>query len=88
MVAEEWGHGLIGSWNTAGWFDLPVRLGDRLAPLIGAAPGTCVVTDTTTVNLYQALAAAVRIVDGRDRSAGSSSPSATTSRPTSTWPRA
>ncbi len=44
VVEQEWGQDLIGSWNSAGWFDLPVRLGDRLAPLIGAAPGTCVVT--------------------------------------------
>jgi kynureninase len=34
----EWGQDLIRSWNSAGWFDLPKRLGDRLAPLIGAAP--------------------------------------------------
>ena len=66
VVEQEWGRNLIGSWNTAGWFDLPVRLGDRLALLIGAAPGTCVVTDTTTGNLHQVLAAALRIADGRD----------------------
>ena len=36
-VTEEWGQGLVGSWNGAGWFDLPRRLGDRIAPLIGAA---------------------------------------------------
>ena len=41
-VADEWGRGLIGSWNHAGWFALPQRLGDRLAPWIGAAPGEAV----------------------------------------------
>ena len=68
VVAEEWGERLIGSWNTAGWFDLPLVLGDRLAPLIGADPGTTVVTDTTSLNLFRALAAAVRLPDhGPDR---------------------
>ena len=38
VIAAEWGDDLIRSWNTAGWFDLPQRLGNRLAPLIGAAP--------------------------------------------------
>lgn len=61
VVAREWGTDLIKSWNTAGWFDLPKRLGDRLAPLVGAAPGEVAVTDTTSLNLFKALAAALRI---------------------------
>lgn len=61
VVEREWGHDLIRSWNSAGWFDLPKRLGDRLAPLIGAAAGEVVVTDTTSVNLFKALAAALDI---------------------------
>jgi kynureninase len=66
VVAQEWGQGLIRSWNTAGWFALPGRLGDRLAPLIGAGAGEVVVTDTTSLNLFKALAAAVAIQAGRD----------------------
>ena len=61
VVAREWGSDLIKSWNTAGWFDMPKRLGDRLAPLVGAAPGEVAVTDTTSLNLFKALAAARRI---------------------------
>lgn len=61
VVAREWGTDLIKSWNTAGWFDMPKRLGDRLAPLVGAGPGEVAVTDTTSLNLFKALAAAVRI---------------------------
>ncbi|MDB5960130.1 MAG: kynU [Massilia sp.] len=61
VIAAEWGHDLIRSWNTAGWFDLPKRLGNRLAPLIGAVEGEVVVTDTTSVNLFKALAAAVQV---------------------------
>jgi kynureninase len=61
VVAREWGRDLITSWNTAGWFDMPKRLGERLGPLIGAASGEVAVTDTTSLNLFKALAAAVRI---------------------------
>ncbi len=65
VIAQEWGHDLIRSWNTAGWFDLPKRLGNRLAPLIGARDGEVVVTDTTSVNLFKALAAALHIQTGQ-----------------------
>ncbi|ALE93633.1 kynureninase [Arthrobacter alpinus] len=61
VLEQEWGTGLIRSWNTAGWFDLPARLGDKLAPLIGAGPGEVVITDTTSLNLFKTLAAALRI---------------------------
>ncbi|MES2164738.1 MAG: kynureninase [Pseudomonadota bacterium] len=61
VIAQEWGHDLIRSWNSAGWFDLPKRLGNRLAPLVGAADGEVVVTDTTSVNLFKALAAALHM---------------------------
>lgn len=61
VVAREWGSDLIKSWNTAGWFDLPKRLGDRLAPLVGAGSGEVAVTDSTSLNLFKALAAALRI---------------------------
>lgn len=61
VVQKEWGEQLITSWNSAGWFDLPSRLGDQLAGLIGADAGEVVVTDTTSVNLFKALAAALHI---------------------------
>ena len=55
-MRDEWATGLIGSWDH--WLDLPQRVGDRLAPLIGARPGEVVVHDSTTVNLYQLVDAA------------------------------
>jgi len=61
VIAQEWGTDLIRSWNTAGWFDMPKRLGNRLAPLIGAADGEVVVNDTTSLNLFKALAAALHM---------------------------
>lgn len=61
VIAEEWGNGLIRSWNSAGWRDLPERLGNRLAGLIGAGEGEVVVTDTTSINLFKVLGAALRV---------------------------
>jgi kynureninase len=59
-VTQEWGEGLIRSWNSAGWFDLPQRLGDKIASLIGAHGGEVVATDSTSINLYKVLSAALR----------------------------
>lgn len=59
VVNREWGTDLIKSWNSAGWFDLPVRLGDKLAPLIGAGTGEVIVCDSTSQNLFKVLSAAV-----------------------------
>lgn len=67
IVAREWGVDLIRSWNTAGWFDLPKRLGNRLAPLIGAQQDEVVITDTTSLNLFKALAAALHMQSGTPR---------------------
>lgn len=66
VVQREWGSGLINSWNTADWWHLPTRLGDRLAGLVGAEAGEVVVTDTTSINLFKVLAAAVRMQQATD----------------------
>jgi len=65
VISEEWGNGLIRSWNSAGWFDLPARLGDKLGGLLGAKAGELVVTDTTSLNIFKALAAALKIQQDR-----------------------
>lgn len=67
VVEEEWGVGLIRSWNAAGWIDLSRRIGDKIATLIGARAGEVVVADSTSVNLYKALSAAVGLNPGRKR---------------------
>ncbi|GAA3935416.1 kynureninase [Microbacterium soli] len=61
VMREEWGVGLIRSWNDAGWFAKPTDLGDRLAPIIGAAPGETVIAESTSTSLFQAAAAAARL---------------------------
>ena len=60
-VTTEWGQGLIRSWNEAGWFGLPQRLGNKIAQLIGAQPGEVVATDSTSINLYKVLSAALHM---------------------------
>ena len=65
VVQNEWAQGLVGSWNTAGWFDKPLTVGDRLAPLIGAGDGQVAVGDPTSVNLYKAVGAALKLREDR-----------------------
>jgi kynureninase len=65
MMRDEWGEMLITGWNRAGWMDAPRRVADRIAPLIGAAPGTVVMGDTLSVKVYQALASALEMRPAR-----------------------
>src|SRR3984893_4083556 len=57
LVEREWGRGLIRSWTDAGWLEAPERLGDKVARLVGAAPGEVIVADSTTVNLHKLIGA-------------------------------
>jgi kynureninase len=62
VVQDEWGSGLIRSWNSAGWMDLPQRVGDKIARLVGAGAGQLVVADSTSVNLFKVLSAALTLI--------------------------
>ncbi len=65
VAAVEWGQGLVGSWNTAKWIEAPLRVGDKIARLIGAAPGEVAVADATTVSLFKLAAGALSLRPGR-----------------------
>jgi kynureninase len=65
VVAREWGDGLIRSWNVAGWIDLPARVGALIGRLIGAEPDCVLVADSTSVNLFKLLGAALALQPGR-----------------------
>ena len=67
VVENEWGVGLIRSWTAAGWIDFSQRIGDKIARLIGAKSGEVIVADSTSVNLFKALSAAVAMNGGRRR---------------------
>ncbi len=64
-IEAEWGEMLITGWNKAGWMDMPRRVGDRIARLIGAEPGSVVLGDTLSIKVYQALASALEMNPGR-----------------------
>ena len=66
-MREEWGTQLIRSWNDAGWWELPGRVGAKLAPLIGAGGHEVTIADSTSVNLFKVMVAAVRMRPGRRR---------------------
>jgi len=61
VTEREWGDGLIRSWNDAGWIDLSRRIGDKIAALIGARAGEVSVADSTSLNLFKSLSAAVAL---------------------------
>ena len=65
VIAEEWGSGLIRSWNDAHWIEAPTRIGDKIARLIGAKAGEVIVADSTSVNLFKLLSEALRVQPGR-----------------------
>ncbi|MBD0838686.1 kynureninase [Streptomyces sp. TRM68416] len=64
VVRRQWGELRIRSWDESGWWTAPERIGDRIASLVGAAPGQVVVGDSTSVNVFKALVAAVRMAGG------------------------
>ncbi|MFJ1972464.1 kynureninase [Streptomyces sp. NPDC087903] len=70
VVRRQWGSLRIRSWDESGWWTAPERIGDRIAPLVGAAAGQIVVGDSTSVNVFKALVGAVRLArltdSGRD----------------------
>ncbi|MEV8229370.1 kynureninase [Streptomyces sp. NPDC079167] len=67
VIAREWGSLRIRSWDESGWWTAPERIGDRIAPLVGAAAGQIVVGDSTSVNVFKAVVAATRLAgEGRD----------------------
>ena len=65
VLREEWGTDLIRSWNSAGWIDLPQRLGAKIAPLIGAQGHEVIVADSVSVNLFKLISAALKMRPGR-----------------------
>jgi len=65
VLREEWGGDLITSWNKHGWFDMAARIGAKIGRLVGAGEGETIVADSTSINLFKALSAALQINAGR-----------------------
>lgn len=83
-AADEWGVGLIRSWNDADWYPAPQRVGAKIARVIGALASEVIACDSTTVNVFKVLSSAVAPAP----IATSSWPRKGTFRPTLTWPTA
>jgi len=66
VIEQEWGEGLIRSWNDAGWFEMAARVGAKVAPLIGAQSHEVIACDTVSVNLYKLISAALDMRPGRN----------------------
>ena len=64
-VEREWGEGLIESWTSAGWIELPEKVGRKIARLIGAGADEVIATDSTSINLFKLLAGALTLRPGR-----------------------
>jgi kynureninase len=66
IVMKEWGTNLINSWNE-GWWDAPKRVGEKIAKIIGAAPGQTIVCDAVSVNLFKLVISALSMRSGRSK---------------------
>lgn len=66
-ISQQWGEDLITSWNKHGWIDLPQQAGEKIAKIVGAAPGQVICCDSTSVNLFKVLAAALTLQPGRSK---------------------
>jgi len=67
VITQQWGEGLIRSWNTHQWMEKPTKLGDKVAQLIGSKKAQVLVCDTTSVNIFKLAAAAVKMRPGRSK---------------------
>ncbi|MFM8750603.1 kynureninase [Rhabdaerophilum sp.] len=65
LIRNQWGKDLIVSWNKHGWIDLPQKVGNRIARLVGAEPGSVISADSTSINLFKLVAAALALNPGR-----------------------
>lgn len=65
FIQQEWGEDLVSSWNSHNWIDLPRKVGEKIAVLVGAAPGQVICTDSISVNLFKLLSSALALRPGR-----------------------
>ena len=66
IIEKEWGEELIRSWGI-NWFDAPIKVGEKIARLVGAGSGQVAVSDSTTVNLYKLAMSALMLKPDRKK---------------------
>ena len=67
VIDIEWGEDLITSWNKHDWMDLPEKVGEKIAPIIGASSGQVVCCDSISINLFKLLASAIQLRPNRTK---------------------
>ena len=67
VITEEWGKDLIGSWNKHAWIDLPLKVGEKIAPILGASSGQVLCCDSVSLNLFKLLASCLQLRPDRTR---------------------
>lgn len=67
FAEDEWGRDIVRGWNTQGWYEMPQRVGDKIALLIGADAGEVIVADTTSINIFKLAVSALRLNPGRSK---------------------
>ncbi|MFT6507987.1 MAG: kynureninase [Colwellia polaris] len=65
VVSKQWGNHLIRSWNDHHWIDLPISVGNKIAPIVGAEPGQVICCDSISVNLFKLLSSALSLNSAR-----------------------
>ena len=65
VVEQQWGNDIISSWNKHSWIDLPINTGEKIAKLIGAAPGQVICCDSISINLFKILHCALQLNPNR-----------------------
>ena len=65
VLESQWGEDLIASWNTHDWIDLPRAVGEKIAPVVGAAPGQVICCDSISINVFKLLATALQLRPGK-----------------------
>ncbi len=65
-VQQEWGEGLIRSWNDAGWYEATSRVGAQIAQIIGAKANEVIACDSTSINLFKVMSAAAQALPDRE----------------------
>lgn len=66
VIEKEWGRDLISGWNQ-GWYEAPYRVGEKIARLIGAGPGQVLACDSTSINLFKLILAALALRPDRTK---------------------
>ena len=59
VIEKQWGNDLIASWNLHDWINLPITVGEKIAPLLGASSNQTICCDSVSINLFKLITCAL-----------------------------